>query len=97
MTNASMPQLRNPVLERLRAGEVALTLMIRHARTVDIALAVLGFFGLRRQACRRGRGLAGPRTIEPLGPGGRRGVHFTALRMCSSTSFALAGIGVPGP
>jgi 2-keto-3-deoxy-L-rhamnonate aldolase RhmA len=48
MTNASMPQLRNPVLERLRAGEVALTLMIRHARTVDIALAAkaCGFDGL---------------------------------------------------
>ena len=29
--------------------------------------------------------------------GGRRLVHPCALRMCSSTSFALAGIGVPGP
>src|SRR5262245_29618800 len=31
--------LINPLAERLRRGELGLTLMIRHARTVDIALA----------------------------------------------------------
>jgi 2-keto-3-deoxy-L-rhamnonate aldolase RhmA len=41
-------QLVNPVAERLRKGELALNLMIRHARTVDIALAArtCGFDGL---------------------------------------------------
>ncbi len=40
--------LVNPVAQRLRAGELALNLMIRHARTVDIALAAraCGFDGL---------------------------------------------------
>jgi len=36
------------------------------------------------------------RALEREG-GGRCLVHPTALRMCSSTSLALAGIGVPGP
>ena len=42
------PPLLNPVKERLRKGELALNLMIRHARTVDIALAArtCGFDGL---------------------------------------------------
>jgi len=42
------PQLTNPVAERLKKGELALNLMIRHARTVDIALAAkaCGFDGL---------------------------------------------------
>jgi 2-keto-3-deoxy-L-rhamnonate aldolase RhmA len=41
-------QLINPVAERLRKGDIALNLMIRHARTVDIALAArtCGFDGL---------------------------------------------------
>ena len=45
--NAS-PLLTNPVAERLRSGGLALNLMIRHARTVDIALAAktCGFDGL---------------------------------------------------
>jgi len=40
--------LSNPLAERLRKGELALTLMVRHARTVDIALAAkaCGFDGL---------------------------------------------------
>jgi 2-keto-3-deoxy-L-rhamnonate aldolase RhmA len=40
--------LVNPVAERLRKGDIALNLMIRHARTVDIALAArtCGFDGL---------------------------------------------------
>jgi 2-keto-3-deoxy-L-rhamnonate aldolase RhmA len=45
----SLPsQLINPVAERLRKGDIALNLMIRHARTVDIALAArtCGFDGL---------------------------------------------------
>jgi 2-keto-3-deoxy-L-rhamnonate aldolase RhmA len=45
----SLPsQLVNPVAERLRKGDIALNLMIRHARTVDIALAArtCGFDGL---------------------------------------------------
>lgn len=45
----SLPdQLINPVAERLKRGELALNLMIRHARTVDIALAArtCGFDGL---------------------------------------------------
>jgi 2-keto-3-deoxy-L-rhamnonate aldolase RhmA len=45
----SLPgQLINPVAERLKKGELALNLMIRHARTVDIALAArtCGFDGL---------------------------------------------------
>ena len=42
------PLLRNPVAERLRSGGLALNLMVRHARTVDIALAArtCGFDGL---------------------------------------------------
>jgi 2-keto-3-deoxy-L-rhamnonate aldolase RhmA len=41
-------RLRNPLLERLRRGELALTLMVRHARTVEIALAAkaCGFDGV---------------------------------------------------
>jgi 2-keto-3-deoxy-L-rhamnonate aldolase RhmA len=35
----STPTLVNPLATRLRAGEVGLALMIKHARTVDIALA----------------------------------------------------------
>ena len=31
--------LVNPLLQRLRSGDLGLALMIRHARTVDIALA----------------------------------------------------------
>lgn len=48
MTSASNLRLSNPVAERLRAGDVALNLMIRHARTVEIALAArtCGFDGL---------------------------------------------------
>jgi 2-keto-3-deoxy-L-rhamnonate aldolase RhmA len=48
MTASNPPQLVNPLAERLRKGELGLTLMIRHARTVDIALAakVCGFDGL---------------------------------------------------
>jgi 2-keto-3-deoxy-L-rhamnonate aldolase RhmA len=45
----SLPsELVNPVAERLRKGDIALNLMIRHARTVDIALAArtCGFDGL---------------------------------------------------
>ena len=40
--------LQNAVKERLDGGELALTLMIRHARTVDIALAakLCGFDGV---------------------------------------------------
>ena len=40
--------LVNPLAERLRGGGLALTLMVRHARTVDIALAArtCGFDGL---------------------------------------------------
>lgn len=34
-----MQTLKNPLAERLRAGGLGLALMIRHARTVDIALA----------------------------------------------------------
>ena len=45
---SAAPGLINPVKERLRKGELALNLMIRHARTVDIALAArtCGFDGL---------------------------------------------------
>ncbi|MEK6594010.1 MAG: aldolase/citrate lyase family protein [Pseudomonadota bacterium] len=48
MTAPDMPQLVNPLAERMRKGELGLTLMIRHARTVDIALAAraCGFDGL---------------------------------------------------
>lgn len=48
MTGSSPPQLVNPLAERLRKGQLGLTLMIRHARTVDIALAAkaCGFDGL---------------------------------------------------
>ena len=40
--------LSNPLLERMRSGGLGLNLMIRHARTVDIALAAktCGFDGL---------------------------------------------------
>lgn len=46
--STSLPPLVNPVAERLRKGDIALNLMIRHARTVDIALAArtCGFDGL---------------------------------------------------
>lgn len=37
--NASTIQLTNPLAERLKSGGLGLALMIRHARTVDIALA----------------------------------------------------------
>lgn len=45
---STTPQLVNPVAERLKKGELALNLMVRHARTVDIALAArtCGFDGL---------------------------------------------------
>jgi len=48
MALSSAPLLSNPLAERLRKGELGLTLMIRHARTVDIALAAktCGFDGL---------------------------------------------------
>ncbi len=48
MNPAPAPQLVNPLAERLKKGEIALTLMVRHARTVDIALAAktCGFDGL---------------------------------------------------
>jgi 2-keto-3-deoxy-L-rhamnonate aldolase RhmA len=45
---STSPTLVNPLLERMRKGELGLNLMIRHARTVDIALAAkaCGFDGL---------------------------------------------------
>jgi 2-keto-3-deoxy-L-rhamnonate aldolase RhmA len=45
---SASPQLSNSVAERLHRGELALNLMVRHARTVDIALAAktCGFDGL---------------------------------------------------
>lgn len=48
MTATQPPQLVNPLMERMRKGELGLTLMVRHARTVDIALAakLCGFDGL---------------------------------------------------
>jgi 2-keto-3-deoxy-L-rhamnonate aldolase RhmA len=48
MASSSTSLLINPLLERLSKGELGLTLMIRHARTVDIALAAkaCGFDGL---------------------------------------------------
>lgn len=48
MTASNPPQLVNPLAERLHKGELGLTLMIRHTRTVDIALAAkaCGFDGL---------------------------------------------------
>jgi len=44
----STPLLVNPLLERMKSGGLGLNLMIRHARTVDIALAAkqCGFDGL---------------------------------------------------
>ena len=39
MSDNKQPLLVNPLAARLRAGEIGLSLMIRHARTVDIALA----------------------------------------------------------
>lgn len=44
----SAPLLVNPLLERMKSGGLGLNLMIRHARTVDIALAAkhCGFDGL---------------------------------------------------
>lgn len=46
--SSTLPLLVNPVAERLRKGDIALNLMVRHARTVDIALAArtCGFDGL---------------------------------------------------
>src|SRR5688572_5052040 len=46
MSSSSL--LVNPLAERLKSGGLGLTLMIRHARTVDIALAAktCGFDGL---------------------------------------------------
>ena len=46
--SSTLPPLVNPVAERLRKGDIALNLMVRHARTVDIALAArtCGFDGL---------------------------------------------------
>lgn len=48
MTMPQMPLVSNPLAERIRKGELGLTLMVRHARTVDIALAAktCGFDGL---------------------------------------------------
>ena len=48
MASSSVPLMSNQLAERLRKGELGLTLMIRHARTVDIALAAktCGFDGL---------------------------------------------------
>jgi 2-keto-3-deoxy-L-rhamnonate aldolase RhmA len=45
---AAAPLLINPLLERMKSGGLGLNLMIRHARTVDIALAAkqCGFDGL---------------------------------------------------
>lgn len=45
---ATAPSLSNPLAARLRAGDLGLALMIRHARTVDIALAArtMGFDAL---------------------------------------------------
>jgi len=45
---AAAPLLVNPLLERMKSGGLGLNLMIRHARTVDIALAAkqCGFDGL---------------------------------------------------
>jgi len=45
---SASPLLVNPIKERLKKGELALTLMNRHARTVDIALAakICGFDGI---------------------------------------------------
>src|ERR1700704_553893 len=37
--SSQSPSLMNPLAARLRAGELGLALMIKHARTVDIALA----------------------------------------------------------
>ncbi|OGA54852.1 MAG: hypothetical protein A3F74_12635 [Betaproteobacteria bacterium RIFCSPLOWO2_12_FULL_62_58] len=39
MNSSETPRLVNPLAERLRSGGLGLALMIRHARTVDIALA----------------------------------------------------------
>ena len=41
MAQSDSPTLTlvNPLATRLRAGEIGLALMIKHARTVDIALA----------------------------------------------------------
>ena len=48
MNSPQTPRLVNPLAERLKSGGLGLTLMIRHARTVDIALAakLCGFDGL---------------------------------------------------
>ena len=48
MLTAQPLRIANPLAERMRNGELGLTLMIRQARTVDIALAakVCGFDGL---------------------------------------------------
>ncbi|HET7596394.1 MAG TPA: aldolase/citrate lyase family protein, partial [Burkholderiales bacterium] len=48
MSEPQTPYLVNPLAERLRSGGLGLTLMIRQARTVDIALAAktCGFDGL---------------------------------------------------
>lgn len=45
---SAAPLLTNPLAERMRRGELGLNLMIRHARTVDIALVAktCGFDGL---------------------------------------------------
>ena len=53
--------LVNPLAARLRAGDIGLALMIKHARTVDIALAAktCGFdaiyFDLQHSTVRAGR------------------------------------------
>ena len=39
MNSPQSPRLTNPLAERLRSGGLGLALMIRHARTVDIAIA----------------------------------------------------------
>ena len=48
MNSPQTSRLVNPLAERLKSGGLGLTLMIRHARTVDIALAakICGFDGL---------------------------------------------------
>jgi 2-keto-3-deoxy-L-rhamnonate aldolase RhmA len=45
---SSIPSLVNPLAARLRAGDIGLAMMIKHARTVDIALAArtMGFDAL---------------------------------------------------
>ena len=39
MTARSTQPLKNPLMQKFRDGDVGLALMVKHARTVDIALA----------------------------------------------------------